>query len=383
MRGAAVIAASLLLALALAAGGCGTSHAPRIIGGPEDNLPAGPSSGSSGGFNADDHPTFKCSDLKREDGSTCECVESELEGDPPNVYFVLDRSGSMSIDNRWFFVQGNVLATVRALGPRVNVGAAVVPAGSQQCAAGKEVLAVRRGDPASTSGRDGPTTTALAQAISIPTGGGTPIRSTIEALSPRLRSLPGNTFVVLATDGGPNCQSIACQAATCILNVESVNGCKPGGANCCLGEQAISCLDAEATEVAVRALAGAGVKTYVLGIPGSASYAPLLDKLALAGGTARPTVPYYYRVDSTGAELTTALKKIAGQILARCQFDLKTAPDPASVNVYLDDKLLPQEPGNWRLEGKTVTLTGAACDRVMAGDVLAVRVVAGCPTVLR
>ena len=50
--------------------------------------------------------------------------------------------------------------------------------------------------------------------------------------------------------------------------------------------------------------------------------------------------------------------------------------------MYLDEVVLPQDPvDGWKIEGKTVTLLGAACDKVLAGDVLDVRIIAGCPTV--
>jgi hypothetical protein len=78
------------------------------------------------------------------------------------------------------------------------------------------------------------------------------------------------------------------------------------------------------------------------------------------------------------------LKKIAARITSTCTFTLKTPPaNPGLVNVYLDEVVLPQDPTNgWKLEGATVTVLGAACDRIMNGDVLDVRVISGCPTVI-
>jgi hypothetical protein len=52
------------------------------------------------------------------------------------------------------------------------------------------------------------------------------------------------------------------------------------------------------------------------------------------------------------------------------------------VNVYLDEAVLPHDPVNgWKIDGGTVTLLGTACDRVLSGDVLDVRIITGCPTV--
>ena len=146
-----------------------------------------------------------------------------------------------------------------------------------------------------------------------------------------------------------------------------------------------ACLDSAATTSAVAALASAGIPVYVIGLPGASTYASLLDSLATAGGTALPASPKYYKVDSTStsAALLATLKKIAAKIVATCEFKLKEAPkDPNLVNVYLDDVVLPQEPVNgWKIDGNTVTLLGSTCAKTLAGDVLDVRIITGCPTV--
>ena len=44
--------------------------------------------------------------------------------------------------------------------------------------------------------------------------------------------------------------------------------------------------------------------------------------------------------------------------------------------------MLPKDPVNgWKIEGPTVTLLGDACTKVLAGDILDVRIITGCPTV--
>jgi hypothetical protein len=142
-------------------------------------------------------------------------------------------------------------------------------------------------------------------------------------------------------------------------------------------------LDDVATIDAVRAFKNLGIKTFVLGVPGSDPYAELLSTLATEGGTAKIGTDKYYRVDSTDKQaFGKALAQVAAKIVASCTIDLKEPPvDDKRVNVYLDEVALPKEPVNgWKLEGKTVTLLGTACKSVLAGDVLDVRVIAGCPT---
>jgi hypothetical protein len=108
--------------------------------------------------------------------------------------------------------------------------------------------------------------------------------------------------------------------------------------------------------------------------------------MALAGTTARATTPYYYAVDTADeAAFTSALTQVAAQVTATCSFPLSAPPpDPSKVNVYLDGTVVPADPVNgWTLQGATVTLVGAACQDVLAGNVLSVRIVAGCPTVVK
>jgi hypothetical protein len=314
----------------------------------------------------------------------CDCTELDLLTDVPNIYFVLDRSGSMNDGAKWQKTREVVVSTARRIGLRARFGAAIFPGllDGTGCDAGREVLSVRRGD--DPPGSWGPTTLALAQATNLPAAGGTPTAATLAALTPKLRGLSGRTFVVLATDGGPNCNAAAaCGASQCQLNIEGF--CGPE--NCCApqAQGPLYCLDADPTLEAVTALATAGIRTFVVGMPGSAVYATLLDQLATAGGTARATSPRYYRVDSTdGAALATTLSQVAARVVGTCTLPLGSEPDDANrVNVFLDGQPVPRDPTDgWRVEGKTVELLGATCARVLSGDVLNVRVVTGCPTLM-
>jgi hypothetical protein len=314
----------------------------------------------------------------------CDCTELDLLTDVPNMYFVLDRSGSMNDGAKWPKTRDVIVGTARRIGQRASFGAAVFPglADGNGCDMGREVLSVRRGD--EPPGTYGPTTLALAQATNIPASGGTPTAATLDALTPKLLALKGRTFVVLATDGGPNCNTAAtCGASQCQLNIEGF--CGPE--NCCspAAQGPSYCLDAQPTLDAVTTLAAAGIQTFVIGMPGSAAYATLLDQLAIAGGTARTGSPRYYRVDSTDtAALEAALSQVAARVVGTCTLPLGAVPeDPARVNVFLDGQPVPKDPSDgWRVEGQTVELLGATCARVLAGEVLSVRVITGCPTLM-
>jgi hypothetical protein len=176
-----------------------------------------------------------------------------------------------------------------------------------------------------------------------------------------------------------------CSADQCEVNIE--DKCQTGISNCCLdningGPQ--SCLDAQPTLDAVTQIANAGIPVYVVGVPGSEPYATLLDELAQAGNTARNSEPKYYAIDTADqAALGAAISAIAAKITGSCTLNLDNVPpDQGLVNVFLDERVLPQSgPDGWTISGTTVTISGASCQKILDGDVLDVRIVAGCPTV--
>jgi hypothetical protein len=400
--------------------GCGAHSHPPALGDSPGGAVGGGGGGGGGGDGSDaglnllgeGGPAEPMCNLPN--GNVCACVDQPLLGDPPNLYFVLDRSASMMEywgatggQTKWATVVDNVTKLVIALGPRANFGAAVFPnprgTPGDGCAAGVPTFPgipgvyVLRGD-TTPAGVAGPREQALNTELSgAGTAGGTPSAATLRALAPTIEALPGKTYVIFATDGGPNCNSAAvCTAASCTLNIDNTFDCPPAGPNCCdpsIGDgQNLSCLDAQPTIDAVHALANAGAPVYVIGVPASEAYASLLDELAVAGGTARGTEPRYYAADGADpAALLTDLKKIAAQVTGTCTLKLSNVPpDPSLVNVFFDGTWLPQ-PGadGWTLTlpkgdaggDAIVTVLGASCQKILDGDVVDVRVVAGCPTV--
>jgi len=305
----------------------------------------------------------------------------------PNIYFVLDASGSMAEKDggstRFAKVRTAVVGVLRSLGPLINVGLALFPhdaSAEEPCHSGEQVLSVKPGD--AKTGEDGPTTNSFLSATSIDPLGGTPIASTLGLLAPTLTLLNGKTIVVLATDGGPNCNlGAACGISECMANIEGL--CAPD-INCCdvdapYGPQ--SCLDRGPTLDAVGSLADLGIDVYVIGIPGSETYESMLSQMAIVGGAATNTPPFYYRVDDLST-LGQVLGDIAAVVVS-CEFDLSDPPDePGFTNVYLDGELLPFDPDDgwdWKTDS-VVELRGDACARLKKGEVAQVQIVSGCPT---
>ena len=382
-----VLAAAVTLAAA-----CGSSTNPPVLGGP---LGGGSDAGDgSSSLISDAGPVIQNCGVGP-DGGVCACADEPLVVDPPTLYFVLDRSGSMNDMGKWSTVRTVIARLTIALGDRARFAAAVFPDPVQElCTPGGQVfptlhgqaLAPVQGDGA--FGSAGPIDLDFAWSLGhIGASGGTPTAVTLQGLLPLVKGFGGKTYVVLATDGGPNCDpSATCTAAMCTLNIEAVSPCTPTGADCCGAAGPggpLDCLDAQPSIDAVAAFAAAGIPVYVIGIPGSEAYGSLLDQLAMAGGTARGSEPQYFAVSTYDqSALYAAMSKIAAKVAGSCTLTLdKTPPVPTQVNVFLDGTAIPQPGTNgWTLAGKTVTILGTSCQAILDGSVIDVRVVAGCPT---
>ncbi len=399
MRPAAAIGAgALALALAALAGACGSKGKPPPLGYAFQDAGSG-GSGGSGGFDAGNvgPPPPDASGL-------CGNQIVPVVVDRPNLYFVIDRSGSMGdyLSGSGYDKYVNARVAIQdlliAVGYRVAVGAAVFPdSSSDQCAPGIEVFPTRAGDPSSyaASKTAGPVTLSLMSKLAqYSPAGGTPTSPTLKALMPTLLALSGRTYVVLATDGAPNCNPTAtCVGDECMLNIDNFvldNGQACDSTfNCCDPANVVdgqyNCVDADASEAAVKALADAGIQTYVVGMPGSELYASVLDRMAVAGGTARASEPKYYATTST-TELTAAVKQIGFSVAISCDIKLDEAPpDKSLVNVYFDSTLVPSDAvDGWMWTGAdSISIVGPACDQLKSGDVFQVQVAAGCPTQVR
>jgi hypothetical protein len=182
--------------------------------------------------------------------------------DPPNLYFVVDRSGSMSerLSGSPFSKYENariaISVMLRAVGHRVRYAAGVYPALLNQdgCAPGIELFPLSAGDSPkyAAMGENGPVLEALLGRLGAtpPAGGGTPTAATLRELEPSILGLTGKkTYIVLMTDGAPNCnRALRCGVDACIPNIEglsysgmacddSFNCCSPqvGAGDCSLG----------------------------------------------------------------------------------------------------------------------------------------------------
>ncbi len=370
---------------------CASKRAPSLTNPPEQD------SGSAGDAglilgDASAVPSGPCG------SQTIPAVEN-----PPNLSFIIDHSASMgeqlagSSLSKYENARIAMSHVLKAVGHRVNYGATVFPglAGVTGCESGDELVKVGPGDPPSYArkGETGPRLKDLLQRLSIASvDGGTPAAPTLASAVATLAALSGPTYVVLITDGAPNCnEDLLCEGRACIPNIEGFSGvvCE-GSDNCCVptaqNPQAnLSCVDAKASLDAVQALTDAGISTFVVGMPGSEPYEALLTSMAERGGTARQSDPKYYSVADTEA-LEQALIAIAASVAISCEIPLDyEPPDRDFVNVYFDGVVVEYDPEagwEWGPDGH-VAIRGTACDLLSKGDVLEVQILAGCKTVVK
>ncbi len=213
------------------------------------------------------------------------------------------------------------------------------------------------------------------------------------------QKLQGTKWVLLATDGGPNCdQGLTCDPTRCTLNIE---GKCSGVPNCCVDTQnqpiGYACLDDVATKNQIDLLAKAQVKTFVVGIPGSELYAAALNSFADAGQMPNQNGAggdSYYAISATSAQqdLVDAFGTITTQLIHSCDIALTTSPpDPNRVNVAIDCVPQTQVPtgsapdagvdGYYIDYSQTpahLKLVGAPCNNLVAQGAHHIDVIVGC-----
>jgi hypothetical protein len=196
--------------------------------------------------------------------------------------------------------------------------------------------------------------------------------------------LDGGRVLLLLTDGTPTC-TLSCECTEDNVPVDS----QP--------------LIEEAKEAFAN-----GVRTFVIGSPGSEETRDVLSQLASEGGTARQDCsnagPEYCHFDMTtepdlAKGLAQALEQI-GMSLRSCEYPIPAPPagqalDPDLVNVLYtpegaDTETIARDPSSgecsegWQYsaDGKNIVLCGEACERVRAEPNSTVEVLFGCETVV-
>ncbi|HKP62707.1 MAG TPA: VWA domain-containing protein, partial [Polyangiales bacterium] len=339
-----------------------------------------------------------------------DCASATVRSDilPPNILFVIDRSGSMNCNpppttqstaceaqptradaqrpSKWEITRDALAAAMAKLPASTRVALAYFSNDDACGVSSTPAVALHELDKTQRSALD-------ASLKQVQPGGGTPlVGATILAYKylhglALSNTLLGNDFVVLLTDGA---QSEQC-----------------GDPDRC--STAAECTDLLTKMEAARAASpGSDIRTFVIGAPGSEPARTSLSLIARQGGTApagcspeRGDCHFdMTREPDFSASLTEALVAIAGQAVT-CELPLPAAArgddfDPKLVNVIYSSgdasnaRLVPEDSRSgcesaqgWQYNADVtrIRLCGRVCDEVRADPKARLDVILGCPVV--
>lgn len=293
-------------------------------------------------------------------GNFCEVLNVAAARGIPNILILLDRSSSMSTNDRW----GDATEAIKNVTANLEAGVAfglMLYPGNNYCGPGNLEVAPATGTADSIANElddSGP-------------NGMTPTAVSLDAAGTALAGVEGDSYVLLVTDGGPNCNGDHPKPCTCTA-----------AGQCGWGSGSDFCLDRDRSVERVGALATAGISTYVIGFDTS-EWTAVLNDMAAAGDTERET----YVPVSSGTELEETLAELAGNVVS-CTFELETAPsDYRFVSVKLNGTAIPHtsETGNasgWELEGNQIKLLGASCELLKDTEDAALKIQVECEPVI-
>jgi hypothetical protein len=204
--------------------------------------------------------------------------------------------------------------------------------------------------------------------------GATPTAAALIAARAFLRANPSTSprAVLLATDGGPNCNGgldpFTCTCSSGVdLDCQDAAFTDPATA-------AFSCLDDDNAVAAVGQLAADGVDTYVIGIPGVENFSNVLRAMSVAGRTLQPGGTGFY-LASDNERLESAINDINRRARG-CTVDVDDIDlrQSASIDARIDDEPLARdaahEEGFDVVDADTLELFGTACDDLAGGGTL-------------
>jgi hypothetical protein len=303
--------------------------------------------------------------------ANCGSLTHETTRQPVDVLLVLDRSASMDYSiasdcycaasanpgaglcrdttnctSRWTAIAPAVTTTL-STSSYVNWGLKLFPSSSNSnCGVTATMDVTISTDPSpSVQSQSQAAIQSLVNNIQLSLG--TPTAAALSSTTAYLKTVMDSNkkFILLATDGQPNC----------------------GGS-----PASINNVDLAGASTAAAAANTAGFPVYVVGIGPSLSN---LTQIAQAGGTKD-----YYPVSSP-QQLVDALAAIS-KLVGSCSFKTDTTPpDPNNIAVYVNKQQVSQSAnGGWIYDAssQSVVLTGSYCDDINAGKDTAVQILFGC-----
>ncbi|HSS38765.1 MAG TPA: vWA domain-containing protein, partial [Polyangia bacterium] len=295
-------------------------------------------------------------------GGNCGQASVPIKATPPDVLIIQDKSGSMdeddngrnsgSANSKWTQMKAALKQVVMANDTQINWGLKFFSDDNHCGAAAAPVVTIG-------TGNYGAISTAI---DGTGPNGYTPTRDAVTTGAAYLSGVKdsNNKFILLATDGLPNCP------AGCAAMSNPSNMCQttdnPG--------------EDQATTQAIADALTKGIKTFVIGVGDVAVAQNTLNNFAMAGGLPQKggATSYYAATDATALE--NALQALIGAVFS-CTVSLSTAPSGfTNVAVSAVDTAtskpveIMQDPTNgWSYDAnkQNIVLKGTACDNLKNG----------------
>jgi hypothetical protein len=207
--------------------------------------------------------------------------------------------------------------------------------------------------------------------------------------------LPGDDYVLLVTDGLPNCDAGVPVECVCEGEPDPPVDCPHDSVSCCILNNPECLVDADTVDQ-INELRGAGISTIVIGLPDSEPFGDHLWEFADAGGYADASaISTYYAPYSAGtvSQLTDTLRRIASDLAGACEIPLlREVPNLNEVNVVVDCEVLPfggldgdVNVSQWTFDHEdpaladSIILIGPVCAWVSSEPLAQIDVLYGCP----
>ena len=273
----------------------------------------------------------------------------------PDVLLVLDKSASMSgwtkaptagaSSTRYKDVVAALNQVLPQTDATVNWGLELFPGTAGGCTPGAVNVTIKPQNASAVAA-------AYAPNVVIP-GGLTPVTASLANAVKSLVTLDDDNpkYIVLATDGEPNC-------------------------NTGLG------FDADNAAEAIRAAKDAGIPVFVISLSSDGS-PDTLNKMALAGGKPLDDPKTKYYKAETTDDMVAVMNAIHKEV-ATCQFKLPSVPPvPGNVLVVYDDgRQVTASSKTWGYadaSNTSIVVYGDDCKKVMDGTYRSVEMLYGCP----
>jgi von Willebrand factor type A domain len=289
---------------------------------------------------------------------------------PAEVYLVIDRSGSMSEASaspgltKWEELNVALDTALTQFEAVIKFGVLTYPSNNECSTSGPQVGVALDHRQA-----------VLDELTSAVPAGGTPTAAALNNAASSLSDLGSSEspkVVILATDGGPNCNYFLEASPSCTCTHATSEYCCTSHPSACMF--GYTCLDDVHTVSTISDLQAAGIDTVVIGLAGTSEYEALLNAMALAGGQPQIGGATDYYPAGNQSEIISALQAVAVSFIS-CEIQLEEPPDfPDLVHVYMDGTEVEwdgSQSGGWDYtdpSNTVIELFGAACDTLQDGD---------------